>query len=78
MELHSAGPCYGTQQAAIMDHFVFRSLMGFFHAAWAYPCWVFPHLLTSAQHPIPLVTGRINLLLLIYMPGVKYSIIYNT
>ena len=30
MELHSAGPCYGTQQAAIMDHFVFRSLMGFF------------------------------------------------
>ena len=28
-------------------------LIGFFHAAWASPCWVFPHWLDSVQHPIP-------------------------
>src|SRR5699024_5530169 len=28
-------------------------LVGFFHAAWACPCWVFPHWLDSVQHPIP-------------------------
>ena len=59
MELHSAGPCYGTQQAAIIACFVFRSPMGFFHTAWAYPCWVFPHCLISTVTKVLRITPQV-------------------
>ena len=41
--------------------------MGFFHAAWACPCWVFPHWLDSAQHPIPQGDGAYEFIIIIKM-----------
>ena len=39
--------------------------MGSFHAAWACPCWVFPHWLDSAQHPIPQGDGAYEFIIII-------------
>ena len=49
--------------------------MGFFHAAWACPCWVFPHWLDSAQHPIPQGDRAYEFIIIIILG--MYSVMSN-
>ena len=65
MELLSAGLQYGTCWAARRGVLYLGVFMGFFHAAWVCPCWVFPHWLDSAQHPIPQGDGAYEFIIII-------------